>query len=464
MGLTSKLKSRLIRYAFALLAAGMGILLRIAIVHFTGPSLPTYITCYPFIMFAAMFGGLGPGLLATAVSSIIIGHWFLSLPLNNLADVTGITLFLSMGILMSGVAEFYQRRNKKQEDTLRQAGVYNRSLFEFLPDPIVTISKEGKIADANKAAVKIRDISKEKLIGTDFSSYFTEPEKAQQIYQEVFNKGSISDYPLTVRSKDGRLTDVLYNATVYKDERGNVLGVLASARDVTVLNFLEEKLVRSEKLAIIGKLASSVAHELRNPLGVIKNAVYYLNMLEPVINSPKIKENLDVINREIDNSDKVITNLLEFSRAKEPVFHPENINLIVREALDRSRIPANIELVLELGDDLPKIKADAFQMSQVFSNITKNALEAMRKGGTLRIKTEFKHNTFVEVTISDTGPGIPKENIDRIFEPLFSTKAKGTGLGLTVCLEIVERHNGRIEVDSDIGKGAAFRVQLPRSV
>ncbi len=243
-----------------------------------------------------------------------------------------------------------------------------------------------------------------------------------------------------------------------KDE----IGQLALAFDSMAehLKDLQDKVVRSEKLAVVGKLASSVAHELRNPLGVMKNATYYLNMLDLGADNPEFKENMDIINQEIGHSDRIITDLLEFSRAKEPVFRPENINLIIKETLDRVRRSPNIEFVLELKDDLPPVEVDALQMHQVFYNITKNALEAMDKGGKLRIKTGLD-GAFVEVLFSDTGPGISKENMAKIFEPLFSTKTKGTGLGLCVCSSIVESHNGKIEVDSKVGQGTTFKVKLP---
>ena len=244
-----------------------------------------------------------------------------------------------------------------------------------------------------------------------------------------------------------------------KDE----IGQLSRAFDQMAENLkgIQDKLVRSEKLAIIGQLASSVAHELRNPLGVMKNVIYYLNMLDSTKNNPEFKENLDIINQEIDNSDKIITDLLEFSRTKKPIFHSENINFIIKEILNRLRILSNIELILELRDDLPDIEVDALQMHQVFYNITKNALEAMEKGGKLRIKTELKADAFVEVSVSDTGSGISKEDIAKIFEPLFSTKIKGTGLGLSICASIIERHNGKIQVNSEVGKGTTFIVKLP---
>lgn len=119
------------------------------------------------------------------------------------------------------------------KQTAQEASDYARSLIEASLDPLVTISAEGKITDVNEATIKITGISRKKLIGTDFSNYFTEPEKARQGYQQVFKKGSVIDYPLTIRHRVGRLTDVLYNASVYRDDKGNVLGVFAAARDVT---------------------------------------------------------------------------------------------------------------------------------------------------------------------------------------------------------------------------------------
>jgi PAS domain S-box-containing protein len=148
--------------------------------------------------------------------------------------------------------------------TQKQASQYARSLIEASLDPLVTISPEGKITDVNEGSIKVTGVQREKLIGTDFSNYFTEPEKAREGYQQVFAQGFVTDYPLTIRHQDGRLTDVLYNASVYKDARGNVLGVFAAARDVTeskrvmrdfaeTKNLLDNILQSSIKYSIIGK-------------------------------------------------------------------------------------------------------------------------------------------------------------------------------------------------------------------
>jgi PAS domain S-box-containing protein len=139
------------------------------------------------------------------------------------------------------------KSSSSAQDKQRQASQYARSLIEASLDPLVTISTEGKITDVNEATVKVTGVSREKLIGTDFSDYFTEPEKARQGYQQVFAVGSVTDYPLTIRHRDGRLTDVLYNASVYRDVEGNVLGVFAAARDITVRKRMEEELAGQRK-------------------------------------------------------------------------------------------------------------------------------------------------------------------------------------------------------------------------
>ena len=222
----------------------------------------------------------------------------------------------------------------------------------------------------------------------------------------------------------------------------------------------QDRIVRSEKLAAIGQLASSVAHELRNPLGVMKNAIYYFNMLGLGKDNAEVKENLDILSKEIENSDKIISDLLEFARIKKPTLRPEKINLIVKETLDRLRIGPDIKVATELKDPLPDIEVDALQIQQVFYNMTSNAIQAMDKGGRLKIKTGLKGD-FLETSFSDTGSGISKEKLAKIFDPLFSTKAKGTGLGLSVCASIVEGHQGKIEVESEVGKGTTFTVRLP---
>jgi signal transduction histidine kinase len=237
----------------------------------------------------------------------------------------------------------------------------------------------------------------------------------------------------------------------------------------------QDELIRKEKLAVLGQLAGGVGHELRNPLGAIKNASYFLNMAleEP---EPEVQETLEILEKEVGASERIISSLLDFARPKSPVRRKVDINELVQEALSRATVPENVEVVSQLDEALPAILADPDQLGQAFGSIILNAVQAMTlpsrlgmpEGGRLVVKTEGRGDpggrpSWVVVSITDTGVGIPEENVGKLFEPLFTTKAKGIGLGLALVKALVEGHGGTIEVQSKVGKGSMFMVRLPIS-
>jgi signal transduction histidine kinase len=222
----------------------------------------------------------------------------------------------------------------------------------------------------------------------------------------------------------------------------------------------QEQLIRKEKLAVLGQLAGGVGHELRNPLGAIKSAAYFLNMVleEP---DPEVKETLEILDKEVATSERIISSLLDFARAKSPAWRKVDLKEMVQEALSRIAVPENVEVVSRLNGRLPIIVADPDQLVQVFGNIVLNAVQAMSGGGRLVVKSQVPSPEWVAVSFADTGVGIPEENLGRLFEPLFTTKAKGIGLGMAVTKTLVEGHGGTIEVESEVGKGSTFTVKLP---
>jgi signal transduction histidine kinase len=242
--------------------------------------------------------------------------------------------------------------------------------------------------------------------------------------------------------------------------------VLIILRDIRERNRLEEERLRLQKLAAIGELATMVGHDLRNPLQSIENAVYYLKNecagKPPCPFPQKAKEMLQVIDNSINYADKIIRDLQDFSATKTPRLKKVNINNIVRDALQQSQKPNNVELRTEMGN-LAEIEADEDQMKRVFLNITANGVQAMENGGgTLTVSTK-QTDGFVEITFKDTGTGISKDNLLKLFTPLFTTRAKGMGMGLPICKKFVENHHGTISVGSEVGKGTAVTVRLPIS-
>ncbi|MFQ6137463.1 MAG: sensor histidine kinase, partial [Candidatus Hydrothermarchaeales archaeon] len=224
----------------------------------------------------------------------------------------------------------------------------------------------------------------------------------------------------------------------------------------------QQQLIQSEKLAAIGQLAAGVAHEINNPLA---NISMYTQMLMEKEKDSARREKLEVIEGQVGIAARIVGHLLDFSRQSEPKTTQLDLNKEILETLsflNHQMYISNIEIVKDLDADLPKIYADSGQLRQVFLNLISNAIEAMPRGGRLTLSTK-KEDGEIEIGIADTGVGIPKEDISKIFDPFFSTRGvgKGTGLGLSVSLGIIERHAGRIEVESEVGVGTKFTIKLP---
>ena len=229
---------------------------------------------------------------------------------------------------------------------------------------------------------------------------------------------------------------------------------------IVELQAAQEELVRKEKLAILGLLAGSVGHELRNPLGVMSNAVYFLKMVLEEADET-VQEYLGIIKKEIDTSLRIITDLLDFARTKPPKLQTVTARAIIDESLGRCTLPNNVELDDEVPATIPPLKVDPLQIGQVLQNLITNGVQAMPAGGTLSLRGSREDVDTVRLEIADTGEGISPENIKKLFQPLFTTKARGIGLGLVVCRNLTETHGGRIEVRSEPGKGTVFAVLLP---
>jgi two-component system NtrC family sensor kinase len=228
----------------------------------------------------------------------------------------------------------------------------------------------------------------------------------------------------------------------------------------------QEQLIHAEKLTSLGQMSASIAHEINNPLAGV---LVYTQLLSKKVAGDTFKkeEALDYLSKmesEINRCSKIIRNLLDFARQKEPMLKPVDINQVIEQVLAMVSHQAQIqkiEVVRELSPSLPKVIADFDQLQQVFTNLTLNAIQAMSGGGKLTLRSSVV-DTEVKIDVQDTGCGIPKENMSKLFTPFFTTKekGKGVGLGLAVVHGIIERHKGRIKVQSEVGKGTTFSVYL----
>jgi signal transduction histidine kinase len=258
---------------------------------------------------------------------------------------------------------------------------------------------------------------------------------------------------------------LLYSTSPIFDEKGEIISTVHIARDITMHKQQEEQLIMTDRLASIGELVSGIAHELNNPL---TSVIGFAQLLKETDVSPEAKEDLDIISKEAERAANIVKNLLTFARKHEPVKQRSHVNNIIEDVIKLRAYEqkvSNITLRKRLARNLPEIMADYFQMQQVFLNIIVNAEAAMleaHKKGTLTISTR-KIDGTIRITFTDNGPGIPKENLNRIFNPFFTTKevGKGTGLGLSICHGIVNAHDGKIYARSKPGSGATFVVELP---
>ena len=362
---------------------------------------------------------------------------------------------------------------KKAEEKLRGLSAYSRSLIEASVDPLVTISADGKITDANKAAEDVTGCLREELIGSNFSYYFTEPEKADAGYKKVFSDGFVRDYPLAIRSKSGQITEVLYNASVYRDEAGRVQGVFAAARDVTERNKAEahamesaRRLKDTERLAAIGATAAMVGHDIRNPLQAITSDVYLaeseLENLPDGEAKKNICESLRETEKNIDYINKIVSDLQDYARPLNPRAQESNIKTIVEEMIAKQKLSPEFKVAVDVDDDAQRIIADPDYLKRIISNLILNAIQAMPNGGklTIRCNRDNKSGELL-LTIQDTGVGIPDDVKDKVFEPMFTTKSKGQGFGLAVVKRMTEKLGGTVTFESKHGKGTRFIVRLP---
>ncbi|HCJ67735.1 MAG TPA: hypothetical protein DHV62_10590 [Elusimicrobia bacterium] len=242
--------------------------------------------------------------------------------------------------------------------------------------------------------------------------------------------------------------------------------ILLIIRDVTEKVALETQLIRSEKLAALGQLVAGIAHEINNPLTAVLGFSQLL-VTEPEVKG-EIKEDLLRIKQEAERARKIVQGLLSFSRPNKPQKEPININELLEKILSMREYQLrvnNIEIIKNLDSNLPQVSIDPYQLEQVFLNIIVNAEQAIletNKKGKLLIGTK-KENGYLKISFTDSGPGISKENLLKIFDPFFSTKdvGKGTGLGLSITYRIIEQHNGKIYALSEEGQGTTFVIELP---
>ncbi|ROQ92302.1 PAS domain-containing sensor histidine kinase [Desulfosoma caldarium] len=355
------------------------------------------------------------------------------------------------------VALFWAQGYRLARKSLRTMEVMTEAIFSRMPVGLVATDRQGVIRRTNPAAAS--------LLGPHVEAGRSLRDiPALESLRQRLEKGEdpIED---NLRYEMGQNTPkpLLINATVIQDAENNPAGFAFLLSDMTAVRTLEEKLRRHERLAALGKLASGVAHEIRNPLSSIKGFAAIL--ARKAAGDPSAQEVAQTMTHEVDRLNRVISELLEFARPAELEIRPVQLRDIIEHSMklvERDALQAGVELSVELSPPDLRAEVDADRFSQVLLNLYLNAIQAMHRGGRLSVRASMDQNTL-RVDVEDTGPGIAPEALGHVFDPYFTTKPNGVGLGLAIVHKIVEAHGGDIVVDKSDAKGTRFVIRIPQN-
>lgn len=341
--------------------------------------------------------------------------------------------------------------------TLHDTEAFSHSVISNIPAGIVTSSYKEDVLFVNRAAEQILGLSEKQIIGKGLDNIF--PDQLFQINKEIEKQGLVLDREIEI-SIQGKKRYISVSAAKILNEDGMYVGKAFILKDQTDMKALEDQVKTKEKLAAIGELAAGIAHEIRNPLSSIKGLARFF--YEKFSDRSEEKEAAEVMVHEVERLNRTVSELLEFARPTDLRIRRCSVNELVTHCLklvQEDLKAKDIRLDYTLENKL-EAELDPDKMAQCLLNLLVNGIESMSKGGRLTVRLN-KDDTYIKIHLKDSGKGIPKKDLRKIFDPYFTTKPSGTGLGLAIVYKIIEAHNGKVEVFSEVGKGTEFIITLP---
>ena len=366
-------------------------------------------------------------------------------------------------------------KKRLEEELFKEKELFEVTLMS-IGDGVICTDKEGRVRFINKTAQKLTGWSEEEAIGRPLREVFHivnefTRERCEDPVEKVLRTGKVVGLAnnTVLIAKDGTERILADSGAPIKDKDGNIIGVVLVFRDVTEQRRLEREIARMERLESIGVLAGGIAHDFNNLLmGMLGNISLLKTRTSPDKSEYRYLENLE---RVVIQARSLSQQLLTFSRGGRPIRKPIDIADLLKKAVRFALSGADIKCDFYIQDGIWKVNGDENQLSQVINNVVINSRQAMPSGGRITVKAEnvkvedesipVRKGNYVKITIQDTGIGIPKEYISRLFDPYFTTKQKGSGLGLTVAYSIIKDHEGYITIDSELGKGTTVEIYLP---
>jgi two-component system, NtrC family, nitrogen regulation sensor histidine kinase GlnL len=380
---------------------------------------------------------------------------------------------------MTNLTERNQTTSPKDEEIqrlkheLEDVQNFMESIIQSMGSGIILTRMDDTITYLNRAGEKILGYVKHELVGKPFEIFGLR--EKQSIVHSLLDQSDEQDMRKEgwIKRQDGLEFPVGFTINNHVSATGELIGKIVIFRDLTKVYKIQEEILRMDRLISLGKLASGIAHELRNPLAGIKTTAQAL--CEEMSFDDSKKEYLNRITKEIDRLNELLKTFFSFAKPQKLNLAPYHIKEIVNEIIPfliKEIADKGIRFVEVYSPQLPKIRVDKNQIHQVFLNLLLNAIQAMPQGGELKIQVhplvsngpDGTVQRWIRILISDTGKGIPANLLNKVFDPFFTTKPKGIGLGLSIAYQIIKKHEGTIQVQSEWEKGATFDIRLPEKI
>jgi len=360
------------------------------------------------------------------------------------------------GIISLLLAQGY----RAARSSLSRIKAFSDSLVMNMPIGLIATDSGGRLSAFNQTAEAILKRTAAEVLGKPAEEIL--PGSCRELFRTLAAERRLIEREFDCAVEEGRTIPLDIIGTTLCEENGAFVGHILLFRDMTEIRRLEEEVARSRRLASLGSLAAGIAHEIRNPLSSIKGFATWFR--ERYRDNPEDRETADVMIREVDRLNRVITQLLEFARPLTMQRVSTPLQTVIRHALKMVEGEAQTKRIVietDLSLEVAEIPLDTDRMTQVLLNLFQNAIGAMEGGGLLRISLDRRDEKGVRITVADTGIGIPKEELPRVFDPYFTTRPSGTGLGLAIVHKIVEAHGGEVRLESEPGRGTTATILLP---
>ncbi len=433
--------------------------------------------------------GLGKLWLFGFLVHLILIVWFFTLPFDTALNVIKyvappyLLVFPLATMLIGGFMED-QRERIEMEQNLAESEKRYRDLVQTLNEGVWVIDPQAKTVFVNPKMAGMLGYRMDEMQGKsvyDFAMQKDHPHLNKLLDRR--QQGINEQHEFIFLHKDGSQVFTLVGGTPLFDEQGEYQGALAGVQDISELKKVQAKLenqskqlehmvenrtrelkdaqaqlIQAERLAALGEVAGSVGHELRNPLAVISNSIFLLKNYLPEVKDP-VKEYLEMIEKETRSASQIINDLLDYSRIQPGQDDLVNLPAVISEVLQKCSLPQNVSVKNQISVDIPVVRANQQQLEQIFLNLITNACEAMPQGGDLLLKSSMRKGAL-SISIQDSGVGIAKENLGRVFQPLYTTKARGVGLGLAITKKLADLNNITIRLQSKVGVGTTFLLDF----